>query len=301
MKIAISGGSGFVGTELTEELMNQNHELFILTRNPDRKSSSNSLQYVHWLADGTKPEEILEGIDVFINLAGESLNSGRWTDERKQGIIESRVQSVKEMGRILSVVDKKPEIVINASAIGFYGTSESMEFTENSASIGNDFLARTVTRWEQEANMLKPFTSRLVLARFGVILGKKEGALPRIAMPYKLFAGGKIGSGRQWMSWIHIEDVVRALLFCIHQNEIHGPVNFVAPTPIQMDCFGKTVAQVLQRPHWFPVPSFILKMVLGEMSMLILEGQKVLPEKLISQGFTFSYPNLKPALQDLLQ
>ncbi|RFU62989.1 TIGR01777 family oxidoreductase [Peribacillus glennii] len=301
MKIAISGGSGFIGTALTKALLKEKHELFILTRNPDRKNSSKSVQYVQWLADAAKPEAHLEGLDVFINLAGESLNSGRWTSERKRRIVESRVQSVNEIARILSLLEKQPETVINASAIGFYGTSEVEEFTEDTNSPGNDFLARTVNLWEKEASKVKPFTSRLVLARFGVILGKKEGALPRIAMPYKLFAGGKIGSGRQWMSWIHIEDVVRALMFCINDKDIQGPVNFVAPTPTKMDSFGRNVAEVLHKPHWFPVPSFLLKTVLGEMSVLVLEGQKIVPEKLVSHGFTFAYPELKPALEDLFR
>lgn len=300
MKVAIAGGSGFVGTALTEELLKEKHEIYILTRDPDKYKAFDSVTYVKWLADGANPEETLEGIDVFINLAGESLNSGLWTNERKRRIVESRMESVKEMARILSLLHKKPETVINASAIGYYGTSETMEYTEETKSTGDDFLARTVKLWENAAMNATPFTSRLVFTRFGVILGESDGALPRIVLPYKLFAGGKIGRGSQWLSWIHIKDVARAITFILNHKEMQGPVNFVAPQPIQMERFGRSVAEVLHKPHWLPVPSFMLKTILGEMSVLVLEGQKVIPEKLNTNGFDFTYPHLKPALQDLL-
>jgi uncharacterized protein len=300
MKIAIAGGSGFVGTALTNELLRENHDIYILTRNPEKYKSDGSVQYVRWLSDGASPEKDLEGIDIFINLAGESLNSGRWTDGRKRRIVESRMQSSKEMVRILSLLQQKPDTVINASAIGYYGTSEATIYTEDTHSEADDFLSRTVKLWEDEAMKASPFTNRMVVTRFGVILGEKEGALPSITLPYKLFAGGKIGNGRQWMSWIHIQDVARAIIFCMNHKELEGPVNFTAPQPAQMDEFGRIVATVLHRPHWFPVPAFMLKTILGEMSILVLEGQKVIPAKLLDHQFEFSYPRLKAALQDLL-
>lgn len=300
MKVAIAGGSGFVGTALTEELLKGNHEVYILTRNPDQPKPDAAVHFVLWLNEAAHPEQELEGIDVFVNLAGESLNSGRWTDDRKRRIVESRMQSSKEMVRILSQLRKKPKIVISASAIGYYGTSETNTYIEATASDGDDFLSRTVKLWEKEAMKAAPFTERIVLTRFGVILDGKEGALPSIVLPYKLFGGGKIGCGRQWMSWIHIRDVVRALTFCMDHQEIQGPVNFTSPNPVHMDEFGRGVGKVLHRPHWFPVPGFMLKMLLGEMSVLVLEGQKVIPEKLQTHQFDFSYPTLLPALEDLL-
>lgn len=300
MKIAIAGGSGFVGTALIDELLKENHELYILTRHPDKYDKQEHIHYVGWLSAGSSPERQLEDLDVFINLAGESLNSGRWTQERKRTIVESRVEASKEMNRILSKLPKKIPCLINASAVGYYGISDQETFTEESDSIGEDFLARTVKLWEKEAVKSSPYCERVVLTRFGVILGKKKGALPMMTLPYKLFGGGKIGKGTQWLSWIHIQDVARAVSFCMKEKNIQGPVNFTAPNPVQMDTFGKTIGAVMKRPHWFPVPPFLLKTALGEMSILVLEGQKVLPSKLMKEEFTFSFPTLKMALEDIL-
>ncbi|WP_285768843.1 TIGR01777 family oxidoreductase [Peribacillus sp. SI8-4] len=301
MKIAIAGGSGFVGTALIDELLKEDHELYILTRHPEKYNNQPKLQYIGWLTENAKPEDQLAGLDAFINLAGESLNGGRWTPERKRGIVESRIDACKEMNRILSAFPSKVSVIINASAIGYYGISDKDTFTESSESIGDDFLARTVKLWEKEAFKSRAFSNRLVLTRFGVILGEHGGALPKMILPYKLFGGGRLGTGNQWLSWIHIQDVVRALSFCISNQDTEGPVNFTAPTPVQMDAFGKTIGTVMHRPHWFPVPPFILKTALGEMSMLVLEGQKVLPAKLDQGGFTFSFPSLEEALQAILK
>ncbi|MGE7877583.1 TIGR01777 family oxidoreductase [Peribacillus muralis] len=301
MKIAIAGGSGFVGTALIDELLKENHDLYILTRHPEKYKKQPMLQYIGWLTENAKPENHLAGLDAFINLAGESLNEGRWTPERKRRIVESRVDACKEMNRILSSLPNKVSVIINASAIGYYGISDKDTFTETSESVGDDFLARTVKLWEKEAAKSRPYSNRVVLTRFGVILGENGGALPMMALPYKLFGGGKIGKGNQWLSWIHVQDVVRAISFCISEQGTEGPINFTAPTPVQMDAFGKTIGAVMHRPHWFPVPPIILKSVLGERSILVLEGQNVLPAKLIEQGFTFTFPSLKEALQASLK
>lgn len=196
----------------------------------------------------------MAGLDGFINLAGESLNDGRWTPERKRRIVESRIDACKEMNRILSTLPNKVSVIINASAIGYYGISDKDAFIESSESIGDDFLARTVKLWEKEAAKSRAYSNRLVLTRFGVILGENGGALPMMVLPYKLFGGGRLGKGNQWLSWIHIQDVVRAISFCISDQGTEGPVNFTAPTPVQMDAFGKTIGTVMHRPHWFPVP-----------------------------------------------
>ncbi|MFE4812933.1 TIGR01777 family oxidoreductase [Peribacillus simplex] len=301
MKIAIAGGSGFVGTALIDELSKENHDIYILTRHPEKLKKQTNLTYIGWLTKDAKPEKHLAGLDAFINLAGESLNSGRWTPERKRRIVESRVEASKEMNRIISILPDKVSVIINASAIGYYGISEDETFTETSESIGDDFLARTVQLWEKEAAKSRSYSKRLVLTRFGVILGEKEGALPMMVLPYKLLGGGKMGKGNQWLSWIHIHDVVRAIIFCMKDQRIEGPVNFTAPNPVQMDTFGKTIGAVLHRPHWLPVPPFFLKQLLGEMSILVLEGQNVLPTKLKEVGFTFSFPTLKKALQNILK
>ncbi|MFF2459657.1 TIGR01777 family oxidoreductase [Peribacillus simplex] len=300
MKIAIAGGSGFVGTALIDELSKENHDIYILTRHPKKFKKQTNLTYIGWLTKEAQPEKHLAGLDVFINLAGESLNSGRWTPERKRRIVESRVEASKEMNRIISMLPDKLSVIINASAVGYYGISDDETFTETSGSVGDDFLARTVQLWEKEAAKSRSYSNRLVLTRFGVILGEKGGALPMMVLPYKLFGGGKMGKGNQWLSWIHIHDVVRAIIFCMNDQRIDGPVNFTAPNPVQMDTFGKTIGAILHRPHWLPVPPFFLKKLLGEMSILVLEGQNVLPTKLKDEGFTFSFPILKEALQNIL-
>lgn len=300
MKIAIAGGSGFVGTALIDELSKENHDIYILTRHPEKFKKQTNFTYIGWLTKKAQPEKHLAGLDVFINLAGESLNSGRWTPERKRRIVESRVEASKEMNRIISMLPDKLSVIINASAVGYYGISDDETFTETSGSVGDDFLARTVQLWEKEAAKSRSYSNRLVLTRFGVILGEKDGALPMMVLPYKLFGGGKMGKGNQWLSWIHIHDVARAIIFCMNDQRIEGPVNFTAPNPVQMDTFGKTIGAVLHRPHWLPVPPFFLKKLLGEMSILVLEGQNVLPTKLKDAGFTFSFPILKEALQNIL-
>lgn len=295
MKIAISGGTGLVGQALSTELIRKGHEVFILTRS--KTNISANPQFVQWLNDGDQPENALEGVDAIVNLAGATINN-RWTDEYKHKILESRLRATSEINRIIEELNQKPTVLINASAVGYYGTSMTAEFSEQSAQ-GNDFLAETVARWETAASAANNLGVRVVLCRFGVILDKKGGALPRMALPYKLFGGGTIGSGQQWLSWIHIKDVVGGIMFAIENKQLSGPVNFSASEPVRMDQFGKTLAKVIHRPHWMPVPSVMLKLLLGEMSILVLEGQRVLPEKLLSAGYVFLFPHLQDALNDI--
>lgn len=298
MKFAITGGTGFVGTALTEELLENGHEVTILTRRPDKRSRRPKLSFVQWLHPGTAPEKALKQTDVFINLAGASINN-RWTPEMKRKIIKSRVEATSEVLRIIETMAKKPQVLINASAVGYYGTSLSKTFTEDDQDPGDDFLAATVSEWEKTADRAKTLGVRTVLCRFGIILDKDEGALPRIALPYKLFAGGTVGSGDQWVSWIHLADVIKGLLFVLENEGIEGPVNFTSPEPVRMKQFGKTLGRALHRPHWLPVPEFVLKFGLGEMSMLVLKGQKAIPEKLLGNGFSFRYPHLESSLQSI--
>lgn len=299
MKIAITGGTGFVGQALTEELLEHHHEVMILTRNPDKYDNRSGVTYVKWLSDGAKPEKELEGIHAFINLAGESINSGRWTDERKKRIINSRINSTQEVMNIIKSLKEKPACLINASAIGYYPSSKTNTYTEASTETADNFLGETVQIWEKEASKANQLGIRVAYARFGIILGKDEGALPRIALPYKMFVGGTVGSGDQWMSWVHIKDIARAVHFISETDSISGPVNVTAPSPVTMKEFGKTLGAVLGRPHWIPVPSLALKATMGEMSALVLDGQKVLPSVLSENGFQFEYPELKSALIDM--
>ncbi|MDQ1147329.1 uncharacterized protein (TIGR01777 family) [Bacillus sp. SORGH_AS 510] len=299
MKIAIAGGTGFVGRALVDELSTYEYEIVILTRRAMKTSEKANIRYSQWLTDNANPVRDLQNTDIFINLAGEPINSGRWTEERKSKILSSRIEAVDAVLDIINQLDRKPQALINASAIGIYGTSDNEVFTENTERLGSDFLADTVIKWEQEASKASSLQIRTVLCRFGIIIEKDAGALPKMLLPYKLCIGGNIGSGKQWMSWIHLRDVVKGIIFAIENEQIQGPINFTAPQPVIMNDFGKTLAQVLHRPHWLPVPSFALRLLLGEMSTLVVDGQKVLPKKLLDHGFQFQYPNLKMALKNI--
>lgn len=300
MKITIAGGTGFVGKALASHLLKNNHEVIILSRKLVETNGMDDIRYVQWLSGTPNPIQELQDTDIFINLSGESINGGRWTDKRKEKIVNSRIESVKTLLEIINSLDTKPKALFNASAIGIYGTSLEKTFTEYEAhGYGNDFLATTVKHWEMEADKASQLGLRTIFCRFGIILDQKQGALPKIAFPYKSFIGGPISNGRQWMSWIHIEDVVKGITFLIENEYIHGPINFTAPNPVTMTDFGKTLAQVLHRPHWLPVPNYALRLMLGEMSTLVVDGQKVLPNKLLENGYQFSYPELHIALKNI--
>lgn len=300
MRILIAGGTGFIGSQMIDKLAQEGHEIFVLTRNPESYDSTEQIKHIGWLKDGMLPERQLPAIDAVINLAGESLNSGRWTGKRKQTILNSRVQSVKEIIRIMKEMPEPPDVFVQASAIGFYGTSLHQTFTERQSEPGNDFLARVVSRWEQEAHKAESLI-RTVIIRFGVVLGHSGGALPKMLMPYKLFIGGNIGSGNQWMSWIHLDDLINLVQFSIMNDHVTGILNGTAPNPVRNQEFGETIGQLLNRPHWLPVPSFVLNTIFGEMSILLLKGQKVLPEQPLQLGFSFQYPELKRALESIIQ
>ncbi len=297
MKIAITGGTGFLGSALTTLLQEKGHEVLVLTRSP--KSGEQGVKFVQWLSDSANPEAQLEGIDAFVNLAGTSINDGLWTDKQKKEIYDSRVSATKEVLRIISALHKKPEVLVNASAVGVYPASEHKTYTESDREYGNDFLAETVLAWESLAEQAQLDGVRTAYARFGILLGKNEGALPLMALPYKLFAGGTVGSGRQWLSWIHVNDAARTVLFAIETKELSGPFNVTAPNPERMKSFGKEIGRALGRPHWIPAPSFALKAALGDKSRLVLEGQRALPTVLLNHGFRFQFPNLREALADL--
>lgn len=300
MKIAIAGGTGLIGQELTTYLVENNHEVYILTRQTEKQDTSN-IKYIQWLTSNSKPEDHLEGMDAIVNFAGTSIFSGRWTEKRKSKILKSRIDAVNELHRIISMLQVKPNVFVNASAIGFYGTSLTDTFTESDAGETNDFLAYTTHKWEEQAQTIKELGIRTVLTRLGIVLSMNDGALPKMVLPYQFFGGGKIGTGNQWMSWIHIRDVVRLIGFAIENPAIEGPINATAPNPVKMDEFGRTIAKIIKRPHWLPVPTFALKMLLGEMSQLIVKGQRVLPQKACDHGFTFEYEKLENALKNLLK
>ncbi|WP_155593492.1 TIGR01777 family oxidoreductase [Lysinibacillus cavernae] len=298
MKIVIAGGTGFVGNALIQLLQDNGHDLFVLTRH--QSSFEKGVHYVQWLQQSETPLQVLEGADAFVNLAGVSLNNGRWTKKQKKAIYWSRMNATLEIVRIMERLTKKPKVLVNASAVGIYPTSTQVIYDENFADYATDFLGTTVHDWERHAKRAESLGIRVALARFGVILGRNSGALPPMLLPYQMHVGGTIGSGEQWLSWVHIEDVARAIYFAVINETIHGPFNVTAPNAMRMKEFGQTIAAIMKRRHWLPVPSFAMRLALGEQSTLVLTGQQVLPTVLEQHHFTFTYPYLKQALEDLL-
>ncbi|MFS0655802.1 TIGR01777 family oxidoreductase [Bacillus sp. 179-C3.3 HS] len=293
MNIAITGGTGFIGQHVTKVLEAEGHHLYILTRKP-KKSEQNHLHYVQWLTEGATPEHELPAIDAWVNLAGQSIFT-RWTQQAKRDILSSRIEATKEVRRIIEAQDTKPSVHIQASAVGIYGTSDVKDFTEDASPAETDFLSYTSKRWEEEGQKIEALGIRTVYTRFGVVLGEK-GTLPLMTLPYKLFAGGTIGSGSQWVSWVHVEDVAQLIAFAMKHDHITGPLNVTSPHPVQMRQLGQTIAKALGRPHWLKVPSFVIKTALGEMSLLVLEGQRALPKKALLSSYPFLYPELKEAI-----
>lgn len=301
MHVVIAGGSGFVGQALQNHLLSQGMKVTVLTRSPSPLAERNERwREVKWLTTECQPEAELGQVDAVINLAGESLNGLRWTKRKKRNIVESRLATTKEIIRIISKLEEMPKVFINASAVGYYGMSDTESFSEETISTADDFLATVVQTWEEEALQAASLGVRTVLARFGVVLGQ-GGALPLMVLPYKFGIGGTIGSGRQWQSWVHIADAVGLIHYAIVHDAINGPLNITAPYPEQMVDFGKTIGRILKRPHWLPVPSLAMKLALGEMSSMLLSGQHVLPAKAQTYGYPFHYPDLEGALQDILK
>jgi uncharacterized protein (TIGR01777 family) len=295
MKIAIAGGTGFIGKHLIAHLAQQQADITLISRTKQGADSQN-VKRITW--DELDAESgRLEGFDAIINLSGETINQ-RWTQAAKQRILQSRIDTTSRIAQLVAHLQKKPKAVINGSGISFYGVSETDAYNENSPLRQVDFLSGVVAQWEQAADQIKGI--RVIKLRVGIVLGNDGGALPKMILPYRLGIGGRIGSGRQWLSWIHIADMVRLIEFCIANEQIEGPVNATAPDPVTNDHFGRAVGEVLHKPHWLPVPALAFKVMFGELSELLLQGQKVLPGKSIDHGFVFQFPAIKEALEELL-
>ncbi|MDJ0574937.1 MAG: TIGR01777 family oxidoreductase [Xenococcaceae cyanobacterium MO_234.B1] len=304
MKIAITGATGFVGTRLVEQLNTQGHQILVLTRNSSKaqkvfpSSAFPKLEIVEYTpTESGSWQQAISGCDALVNLAGEPI-SERWTPEHKQAILESRQLGTRKLVEAIAKAEVKPQVLVSGSAIGYYGTSETTDFDENSAS-GNDFLAQVCQQWEAEAEKVKESGVRLVILRIGIVLGN-GGALGKMINPFKMFAGGPIGSGRQWFSWIHRDDLVNLIIEATQRQDMAGAYNATAPNAVRMKDFCQTLGEVMNRPSWLPVPDFVLELLLGDGAIVVLEGQQVLPKKTQSIGFKYQYPNLKPALQDIV-
>ena len=304
MKIAITGATGFVGTRLVEKLNRPETQILILTRNPERAtrvfpaSAFPNLEIVSYSPKESGDwQQAISGCDAVVNLAGEAI-AERWSPEHKQEILESRQLGTRKIVEAIAQADSKPSVLVNPSAIGYYGTSETATFEETSPP-GNDFLAQVCQSWEAEAQKVKQADVRLVILRFGIVLGN-GGALGRMLGPFKMFAGGPIGSGRQWFSWIHRDDLVNLIIEAIERSDLEGTFNATAPNPVRMSEFCQILGDVMKRPSWLPVPGVALEILLGEGAIVVVEGQQVLPKKTESIGFEYQYPTLKPALAEII-
>jgi len=305
MKVAIAGGSGFVGSRLVERLHQKGNSVLLLTRNTafaQKVFPSQAFPNVEIIAytptvSGSW-QDAIAGCDGVVNLAGEPIAEERWTPEHKQQILNSRQLGTQKIVEAIANANPKPGVLVNASAIGYYGTSETATFDETSES-GNDFLSEVCLAWEGEANKVKNAGVRLVILRFGIVLGM-GGALGKMITPFKLFAGGPIGSGRQWFSWIHLDDLVNLILQALTKTQMEGVYNATAPNPVRMADLSQTMGQVMHRPSWLPVPAFALEVLLGDGAKVVLEGQQVLPRRTVESGFEYQYPNLPAALREIL-
>ncbi len=304
MKVAITGATGFVGSRLVEQLHKQGHQILVLARSSSKAkkvfpgSSFPQLEIVEYTpTESGGWQKAISGCDAVINLAGEPI-SERWTAEHKKAILESRELGTKKLVEAIAKSDVKPTVLVSGSAVGYYGTSETATFDESNNS-GNDFLAQVCQKWEAEAEKVKELGVRLVILRIGIVLGN-GGALGKMINPFKMFAGGPIGTGRQWFSWIHREDLVNLIIEAATKQDMAGVYNATAPNPVRMQDFCQTLGEVMNRPSWLPVPDFALELLLGDGAIVVLEGQQVLPKNTQALGFQYQYPNVKPALQDIV-
>lgn len=300
MKALIFGGTGFIGRNLCSELLSAGYKVSIVSRNPKKAGISGiGAEVVEWnISTGLLPVELLDGIDIIINLAGESIGNRRWTRPVKEKILDSRVQITQAVVNSIKQQRVIPKVLINASAIGFYGPHGDEVITESTPA-GHDFLANVCRSWEEEAFKAQTFGARVVTVRIGVVIGD-EGALARMKTPFRFYIGGPMGSGAQWLSWIHIKDLTRLIRFAAENENINGPVNATAPEPVRMKEFCSIMGQVMGKPSWLPVPGFLLKVVLGEMSDMLLNSQRVLPNKILKEGFVFGFATPRIALKDVI-
>lgn len=306
MNILITGGTGFIGSALSQEFSSSGHKVIIASRRKTPPKLEN-IEIVRWDIQTPLSSEIMSGIDAVINLAGESIASGRWTKRRKELILSSRINTTRALVESMKQISPNPsllkgdkgglpKVLISASAIGYYGPHGDEYVTEDTPP-ASDFLAEVCKGWEEEALKAQEFGVRVVLIRIGGVLESDGGALPVMAIPFKFFLGGSIGNGRQWFSWIHRDDVVGIIKYALENESLSGPVNATAPQPVTNKEFSSAIGKALGRPSWFSVPGFVVKLTLGELGGILLTGQRVLPEKALKAGYQFKYPEINEALR----
>lgn len=295
----IPGGTGLLGTALAAKLAAGGHQVWVLSRNPQAQKAAPQVQTAVW--DGATPDgwgHLVDQMDAIINLAGENIGAKRWSSQRKEQIRASRVKTGGAICEAVQRAEKKPAVLIQASAIGAYGPGGD-QWLDETAGYGQDFQSMVCREWEASTRPVEGLGVRRVVIRTGLVMTRHGGWMEPLTTAFRLFAGGPMGSGRQWWSWIHLEDYISGVIHCLTHPETSGTYNLAAPNPEQMISFGRELARVLGRPFWIPAPALGLRLILGEMSDLILFGQRVNSQKLVGSGYTYRYATLRPALEDL--
>ncbi|MBT0720632.1 TIGR01777 family protein [Tatumella sp. TA1] len=297
MNILMTGATGLIGRRLVEELQSQSHQLTILTRSPRRAAEYFGDQVTLWetLADQTS----LDGFDGVINLAGEPIADKRWTPEQKKKLCDSRWQLTEKLASLITTSLKPPAVFISGSAVGYYGDQGEEEVDEDHPA-NKEFSWQLCAQWEALALAAASEATRVCLLRTGVVLSSTGGALAKMVFPFRVGLGGPLGNGQQFMPWIHIEDMVRGIIFLLNHPDAKGAFNMVAPTPVRNAQFSRVLGEVLHRPTLFRVPASVIRLLMGESATLVLGGQRAVPKRLHEAGYVFRYQELKPALQDVL-
>ena len=313
-RVVIAGGSGYLGRALAARLAREGHDVVVLTRaggssksdvqrSKDGPAASAArpprIRYAEWTPNGTTGSwaEEVAAADAVVNLAGTGIADRRWTESRKRLLVDSRITSTRSLVAAIREAEKRPALVVQASGIGYYGSHDDGPALDESSPPGHDFLANLCVSWEAEAQPVQAFDCRLVTIRSGIVLSKDGGALKKMMLPFRFFAGGPLGSGRQQMSWIHRDDWIGLVAWTIRLPLVTGIINATAPNPVPNWEFSRALGRAMHRPSWAPVPAFVLKLVVGEMAdIALLRGQRVLPARAQELGFTFRYPELKAAL-----
>lgn len=308
MKIIITGGSGLIGSALIDDLLQSGkrrgedaHEIFVTSRSPEKQTDlPPSVKAIKW--DGKTAAgwgQYVEGADAIVNLAGESIAPLPWIGDRKEKIRASRVNAGKAIVDAVTKAKVKPRVLVQSSAVGYYGIHGDETLTESSPA-GNDFMASVCVDWEKSTDAVEAMGVRRAIYRAPIVLSRKGGVLPPMSLPFKFFAGGKLGSGKQWMPWVHIADMIAALRFVMVNEAAKGVFNFTAPNPVRNADFSSALGKALGRPSAIPVPRIALKLLFGEMAdLLLLNGQRVVPEHLKQMGFQFQYPTIEAALKNV--
>ncbi len=306
MRILIAGGTGLIGRALIDLLLSDGHELVVLSRAPERANLPSQVVVERWDARSAQGwGALVEEVDAVVNLAGESIAGtgpipARWTAARKRRILESRLLATQAIVEAIQQARSKPAVLVQGSAVGYYGGRKDDALLDEEAPPGHDFLAEVAVQWEAASAPVETMGVRRALARTGLVLSNQGGSLPAIIRPFRVFLGGPLGDGSQWWPWIHIKDEVRALRFLLSHEEAQGAFNLVAPHPVTNREFSRVLGRVLHRPALLPTPAWVLRLALGEMSTLLLEGQRAVPKRLLDLGFAFEFPDLEGALRDLL-